>query len=217
MVAACCLTIAAALFEARDLYDHYAYFLAPFIAMLAASTLALAVASESAEKQQDRRLSLLPVIVAVALAIFLVSQQMFFARTYLSDARDTAETIQAIIPSGACVVADQITTVMVADRFVAKSPSCPFIVDAYGTWIDTFPEHLPPYSGADLPSDFTERWKNWFARADYVALLTEQSRQIPWSPDLRSWFDTNFEAVHLQPGVVIFRNRVSPGSETDRQ
>ena len=148
------------------MYDHYTYFLAPFVAMLAASTLALAVASGSGGEQRQRLLSSLPAVVAVTLAVFLVPQQMFYARMYLAGATDTAETIQAIIPPGSCVVADQITTVMVADRFEAKSPSCPFIVDAYGTWIDTFPEHLPPYSGADLPADFSQRWKNWFARAD---------------------------------------------------
>jgi len=36
-------------------------------------------------------------------------------------------------------------------------------------------------------------------------------RQIPWSPDLKSWFDLHYETVHGQRGVFIFRKQAATG------
>jgi hypothetical protein len=212
MTGACCLAIAAVLFSERNPADRYTYLLAPFLAITVATASAISTQPGPTESRRSMRLGLIPAVFAVVLAMGMVPMQMSYAKRYLADSKDTADQLQAAIPAGSCVLLDQATTGIAADRF-SSSATCPFVVDPYGTWVDRFPLHPPPYSGADLSPDLTALWKLWMTQADYVVQAWPPSTLIAWTPDLHTWFVHNYRAVHQEPGISIFK-RVTPAPAT---
>src|SRR5262249_31383301 len=210
MTWACCLTIAIALLWETNVADRYSNLLAAFLAITVAS--ALALLTEPGPGWQPILPTLVTPVVAAALVVGLVPLQLSSAHRYLAGSQDTADQLQAAIPAGSCVLLDQATTGIAADRF-SSSAACPFVVDAYGTWVDRVPGHPPPNSAADLSPDLTKQWKEWMTRADYVVQAWPPSTLIPWTPDLHSWFVHNYKAVLQEPGISIFK-RTTPATGT---
>jgi hypothetical protein len=193
-----------AMFNARDMYDHYAYYPAPVYAMLGARCLARVVDWASA-RTPWLATPWLPAGLGVALMAFAVPQQVSYARDYLAGAFDPRVALTSVIPEGACVVSDQVTDAIVADRFVASNSSCPDVVDPYGTWLAAYAEHLPPWSGP-LPESFVRRWEHWLDEADYVVAVGPRTTIIPWPVDLAAWFDAQFSVAFQQPGLIVYRH-----------
>jgi hypothetical protein len=209
------------LFFTNSYSDHYAYFSAPFLAMLAGICASHVVGGLRGSKRRLARRAAglsLPVALAVAAAAFLLPQQASYARSYLASATDTAPLLERFIPPRACVVADEVTYLVAADRFGSSSSSCPAVVDAYGVWFTSFPQHLPPYPGP-YPSAFTAKWGRWFAAADFAVLTAPQTDIIPWSGALAGWFASDFQLVYSQPGLYVYKHAVrtpppGPGAPT---
>jgi hypothetical protein len=181
--------------KATDFHDYYPFFLAVFLALLIATAISLI-----AQSLRD----VLPALVAAALALFLIPQQLPLTRAYLEGAFEPAAAMQAVIPDHSCVVLDQVVMAVASDRFDPPR-SCPVVVDAYATWIHLSPGHAPTYAAAPTPG-MTSRWATWLAGADFVVQIAPGSSFIPWSPTLRSWFDGQFTLVHSQPGVTIYKH-----------
>jgi hypothetical protein len=205
------LTLTLAMFRARDMYDHYAYFPAAFLALLVGGALARArTFLASIKRLRWMAVPAVPGAFTVAVVAFVVPQQVAYARTYLGGAFDPAPVLQRVIPAGSCVVADQVTDIVVADRFVAHR-DCPSVVDPYGTWLATYETHLPPYTGP-LPQSFVLRWRRWLASADFVVLVGPQSDILPWPQAQVTWFDGRFTEVVNQAGLTIYRNNAAASS-----
>ena len=209
------------LFFTNSYSDHYAYFSAPFLAMLAGIC-----ASHVVGALRGSRLGLLrrtaalglPVVIAAGAAVFLLPQQAGYARSYLSSATDPAPLLAGLIPPHACVVADEVSYLVAADRFGSSTSHCPAVVDAYGVWFTSFPQHLPPYAGP-YPAAFTAQWGKWFEAADYAVLTSPNTDIIPWSGALTSWFASDFHVVYSQPGLYVYQHAVrtpppGPGAPT---
>jgi hypothetical protein len=210
LILGCALTTTVAMFRARDMYDHYAYFPAVFYVLLVAVCISR-ILDRGAVAQGWSWLArpAVPVAFAVAVAALAVPDQVHYAKTYLAGAFDPSAVLDLVIPKGACVVADQSTDAIVANRFVADKP-CPSVVDPYGTWLATYEAHLPPYYGP-VPASFVARWRTWLGEADYVIEIGPQSDILPWPPSQVAWFNSRFTQVYRQPGMAVYRSAVPAG------
>jgi hypothetical protein len=100
-----------------------------------------------------------------------------------------AET--ALIPPGACVVTDEISLVIAANRFTALPGDCPGPLDSLATTLVA--DHGASVQGGALAAPgLAAVWEGIFSRAGYVWLTSASGRRIPWSPALLAWFSGHF-------------------------
>ena len=204
----------AAVFLAADFGPHFAYFTATFLALLLAVScerLIRATTDWIAGRRETRigrgaaqAPRLVVVIVLLVLATLFAEGRLFIReQRWRVNFGDPGPPIARVIPEGACVVTDEPAFSIIADRFVADSSNCPKMVDSFGEWLAADPRHPPPSPGPYDPG-LVGAWRSWFSSADYV-ILTSQFR-IPWTPELRSWFASQFKAVSFE-GARVYRKR----------
>jgi hypothetical protein len=214
LLAAVC--VVGGMFIPGEFYDHYAYFPAAFLAMIAGvcagrANDALAYATKGVDGTRGRILGLAaPLLVpslVLALASLSIPPTARSARVYLAAAEEPGPVLGGTIPTGACVISDDPVLLITADRIVAKSNDCPAVVDPFGMWLTDDDGALPHFSDS-LPAAFVGRWRTWLERADYVVLSVRQSSYIPWSVDLLAWFNINYQLVSEQPHAYVYRRVV---------
>jgi hypothetical protein len=105
----------------------------------------------------------------------------------------------ALIPPGACVVTDQISLVIAANRFTAGSAGCPDVLDSLATTLVSG-NGVSVQGGASTLPRLVAQWQAIFARARYVWLSSSSDRRVPWTAGLRQWFARNFTPVHPPAG-----------------
>jgi hypothetical protein len=192
---------------------HYAYFTAPFIVLVAAVSVSSAAElvrarlARRGDRVLRRRAALAgtaAVCVAVAVLIFAVlPQELSYSRSYLSLASDPAAAVDARVPAGSCVILDEVTAAIVADRFVPGGQGCPTMVDPFGTELALDPSaysHRYGYSPA-----YVAEWIGWLERADYVVLAYPRTDVLPWTPALVAWFASDYRLVHARRYTYIYR------------
>jgi hypothetical protein len=180
---------------------HFAAFIAPFLAMAIALPAArlLAMARPLADKHGTGTLlnSCAFGLAGIALAAMAVSQ---FQVENVADRiiGPVPSAIQRIVPPGACVLTDQVSLTIIANRFVSSVPGCPQIVDGLGT--DLALSHgLKPSTGAARVPGVAAVWREAFSHAQYVILTPINARRIAWTPGIRTYFDTHFVQVFQSP------------------
>ena len=99
-----------------------------------------------------------------------------------------------IIPAGACVVTDQVSFTIAADRFTSASPGCPDVLDSLAATL-TLSGGVSVPGGAGRIPRVTAGWEAVFGKAQYVWLSQGYQARIPWTDGLRSWFDAHFRLV----------------------
>ncbi|MBO0821476.1 MAG: hypothetical protein J2P26_11585, partial [Nocardiopsaceae bacterium] len=107
---------------------------------------------------------------------------------------------QAVIPAGACVVADQVSLTVAADRFTATRPGCPDILDSLAETL-VRGDGVSVQGGAASHPDVVAAWRSVLGRADYVWLSPNNRRRIPWTPGLSAWFGAHFTRLPASGGV----------------
>ncbi len=184
------LAIAAVLSYSAFFY-HYPDFAAPWLA-LTVGAVAGSLAHEVAEWTRARRVVIAGTgVVILALAVFQASEVSGLRAPDIS-ADATA------IPAGACLVTDQTSLAIAADRFTAARPGCPDIMDALAATLVLSNGVSVQGGAADLP-DVVAAWKKTFSEAQYVWLSPNNARRIPWTPALQLWFITHFQLLQ-SPG-----------------
>jgi hypothetical protein len=103
-------------------------------------------------------------------------------------------SVAALIPAGACVVTDQVSLTIAADRFTAARPGCPDVVDSLATTL-SLGDGTSPQGGAGQLPQVISAWRSVLSRADYVWLTTGYDDRIPWPDSLQTWFASNFQLV----------------------
>jgi hypothetical protein len=208
--------IVAAFLWPPDYYPHYAWFFAPFLALvlglpagrLATDGLATGARTRSA-------LALLVTLAAAALAVVVGVRQL----QQLSGLRsgEPAPFVQRHTPAGACVLADIPTVTILADRFVSRVPACSRMVDPIGTSY-ALTRGRNGVTGAGRNPAVRARWRAAFGAAGYVWLQCPPwvhpqcltSRRVPWTRSLRADFVARFEAVPGQGRVANLYVRRDP-------
>ncbi|MBU3702570.1 MAG: hypothetical protein FGM58_11055 [Acidimicrobiia bacterium] len=202
------VTSSAAMFRAPDLFEHYLYLPATFIALLLGTTIALLVdlvprrvGSEGVHARWIA--SAVIVVVVAALAVPLFRHDQGVSRMFVAGADDPSAWARSFIPEGACAVSDVSTILIVADRFQTDDPDCPVPVDPFGMWLAQ-PERKSPHQSKTTSPELLATWRDYLDRSEYVVMSIDLTNFFPWPPDQQQWFAENFRKVGTRGRVVLY-------------
>jgi len=186
------------LFSPSEWYMHYAAFVGPFLAVLLGLSAARLVAARNRPVQKPRRWIRVCAGVIAALAVAAMGAADGYAVTKLYPARSLQDA-SALIPPGACVLTDTASVTIAIDRFSARSPGCPVVVDTVGTLIAT--THGKDFvAGPEVLQADTQVWQQAFQHADYVWLIGNNGytgARIAWTPALHAYFTSHFTLIAM--------------------
>ncbi len=140
-VATCTLVIVAFLWYAQ-FFLHFPAFLAPFLGLsigLAAGRLAGALQTGDVEAPASQRSPgtwaqwAIVGLAAVGVVILAVQQGQSDLNVTPRVTPAALRAVQRIVPHGSCVLSDQASFLIAADRFYSGAPGCSDLVDAIGT------------------------------------------------------------------------------------
>jgi alpha-1,2-mannosyltransferase len=186
--------VATAFMWPNQFHYHFAAFLAPF--------LALAIALPAGRLVQDARRGTAAhwprwcAVGAAGLAITAMAVVQAHSESNLQPhvSYATIVAVRRLIPAGACVVTDQVSLTIVADRFVSDVPGCPVLVDSIGTDYALSHGRNPETGAAKFPA-LVAVWRSALDRAQYVVLSGRQSLRVPWNPGLSAYFRHHFTQI----------------------
>jgi len=202
------IVVTGMLFSPSEWYVHYAAFAGPFLVILLGLSAARFFTPRRARRDKPRktkprnrrrRIRLIPLAaVLAALAIAAMGAADGYTVTTLDPAR-SLQGASALIPPGACVLTDTASVTIVIDRFSARSPGCPSVVDAVGTLIAT--THGKDFvAGPGVLQADTQVWQLAFQQAEYVWLIGNNGytgARIAWTPALHAYFVSHFRLIGL--------------------
>jgi alpha-1,2-mannosyltransferase len=213
-----CVLVIVAFLWPPDFYYHYTAFLAPFLAMAVALPFSRVLAGLPASIMETKAAVLLRrfAMAGVVLIITgLVASETAAERHLAPEIPGTATSAaMRTIPPGACVVTDEASFTIAINRFVSDVPSCPKIVDAYGSYLELTDGHeilindgtMPALPTNDSSTRASQRlWLSAFQSAQYVWLASYPSVMIPWTPQLREYFLANFVRIAREAGWLYAR------------
>ena len=181
-------------------FYHYADFPAPWIA--------LSLGGAAGALAGYRRWSLLVVqVFAVVITVVAVVQ----IRELYPTRHTGAETVAHEIPPGACVVTDEVSLSIAADRFATLPAGCPDIIDSLAETL-VLSNGVSVQGGAQNMPAVVAQWHTWLSKADYVWLSPDRGsrRRIPWTTGLSDWFNANFVKIGANsPATGQLYQRVS--------
>jgi alpha-1,2-mannosyltransferase len=194
------LLVLIAFLAPADFYYHYAAFFAPFLALavgLPVARLVSALQERSGQRAQGLRLETAAAGIAV-LALLVMAVVQGHSEAVLKAADDPSAAPPAI-PSGACVLTDQVSFTIAAGRFTSSVPGCPQLVDGVGTDLALSQGHNGVSGAAHNPA-VRAVWNSAFHKAQYVWLSNglfdkTVARRIAWTPALRAYFAAHFQRV----------------------
>jgi hypothetical protein len=206
---------------------HFAAFLAPFlglaIALPAARLLALGPGGNREDGQPGGvaaavgRPSLAwgaTGLAAAILVVFTMVQVRAESQLKALIPRAGPGSVAAFaraIPPGSCVATDEVSLLILADRFVSDVPGCSVMVDGTGTDL-ALSSGGTPGTGAGRNPAVAAVWRQAFTHAGYAWFSVYSHRRIAWSPALRAYFDRHFVPVLSDPrGDVLYRRQRSGG------
>jgi hypothetical protein len=202
----------AAIMRYSAFFYHYPDFPAPWLAIAAgAAVQSLAclvqgtrlpgerppvtpVSPEGARARLARRAVAAVVAVLVLAAAGIEARELAPAHVAASPAG-----VPALVPAGSCLVADQVSVAIAADRFAAPSPGCPDLIDSLAATL-ALSGGVSPQGGAGHAPNVVAGWEAIFGQARYVWLSGGTAARIPWTPGLRSWFSAHFRLIAAYPG-----------------
>jgi alpha-1,2-mannosyltransferase len=173
-------------------FYHYPDFPAPWIAITAGTaigSLACLIKSISPPTKAERRALAAAIGVVVLVVAGIEARELESARVPASPA-----AVAALIPKGSCLVADQVSFAIAADRLAAPSAECPDVLDSLATTLE-LSGGVSPQGGAGQQTTVIAGWENIFGRARYVWLSSGFESRIPWAPALQSWFTGHFRLL----------------------
>jgi hypothetical protein len=118
-------------------------------------------------------------------------------------------TLDRVAAPGACVLTDQVSYTIVANRFISSVPGCSTLDD--GTGMDLALGHgLKPSTGAGNVPAVAAVWRDAFQHAQFVLLSAHYFRRVAWNASLRTYFADNFHLVQKVPtrDALYVRNGV---------
>lgn len=208
------LVLAAFLWPA-DFYYHYAAFLAPFLALsagLPAARLVAALDRRWPGTGRGRARRAATAVALAAIAAMAVSQAYHEARAKAS--ADQFAALQRAVPPGACVLTDEVSYTIAADRFLSDVPGCSQVVDGEGTDL-ALSDGRNGVTGAGRVPAVRAVWDQALRSAQYVWLSSRldsvEARRIAWTPALRAYFFAHFRPVRGAGGPAnLYRRAVQP-------
>jgi hypothetical protein len=221
---------------APQFYYHFVAFLVPFLAASIALPISRLLtgapvprplnASEFPARQAQARrpkarwaLWFATGLTAAAIVLAAVPQlRADSLRVGTSDPGPRA--VVRIIPPGACVLTDQVSMTILANRFYSDVPGCPQMVNSIGTTLALSHGRKPSDGAGDVPAVATV-WRQAFSHAQFVLLSHSNEARIAWTPALEAYFGANFAqlrspsksvALYMRKGFDLRRARAASRS-----
>ena len=205
---------------------HFAAFLAPFLGLAIALPLSRLVAlgresgEESGPGRAGRRARVRPLAwvltglataVLVVFTIFQVRAEGELKAIIAPTGPGSIAAFARAIPPGSCVATDEVSLLILADRFVTGVPGCSAMVDGTGTDL-ALSNGGTPGTGAGRDPDVAAAWRQAFTHARYAWFSALSSRRIAWSPALRAYFAAHFAPIMRDDrGDVLYQRQRSGG------
>ena len=192
VLATCVAAMAAILYYSAFFY-HYPAFPAPWLAIVAAVSLAALI---------ERGAAVWPGLPVRQLAVGGVGLVLVFACLLqvsevqgLSTPKRAAE-ISSLIPAGSCVVTDEVALVISANRFESSKPGCPAVIDSLATTL-VLAHGQSVQGGANYNRAAVAGWKAILLKAQYVWLSPNYRRRLPFNFGTAQWkwFTGNFRQI----------------------
>jgi alpha-1,2-mannosyltransferase len=187
-------------------FYHYPDFAAPWLALTAGGA-AGALAHAFSGRLPGWRF-----VIAVA-GVLVLGVAVFQAREVSGLRAPNLYPDQALIPAGACVVTDQTSLAISANRFIATRPGCPDIIDSLAATL-VLSNGVSVQGGAASLPRVVAAWQTILGEAQYVWLSPTNARRIPWTPALSLWFTTHFQLLPTSgthgPGLGHVYEKVLP-------
>jgi len=191
-VLACGAGAVAAVLAYSAFFYHYADFVAPWLAMsagCAAGTLGRALAARPGARRS----------LIAAVAVLVLGLAVFQARELSGLRAPDIYGDKAVIPAGACVVSDEVSLTIAANRFSTR-PGCPAVLDSLATTL-VEDNGVSVQGGAKSSARTVAAWRRIFAHAEYVWLSSQSGRRIPWTNALTQWFEHHFTLLKVHHGT----------------
>jgi hypothetical protein len=191
VLASCAVAVVAVLAYSAFFY-HYADFVAPWLAMslgCAAGTLCGALATRPRARRS---------LIAVAGALVL-GLAVFQARELSGLHATNVYADKAVIPAGSCVVSDEVSLTLAANRFSTRA-GCPAVLDSLATTL-VEDNGISVQGGAKSSARAVAAWRWIFGQTEYVWLSSDSDRRIPWTYALSQWFDHHYRRLNVHGGV----------------
>jgi hypothetical protein len=191
-----------------DFYNHYAAFLAPFLALAIALPVSRVHAALPLTGQRARAMAWpwRGVTVTAVLTLTTLAVLQTVAESHIAAAVPATEisAAQRAIPPGACVVTDQVSYTIGINRFVSDVPGCSSMVDGVGSDYALSNGHNGLTGAGETPA-VENLWLSAFRAAQYAWLTSDNSRRIPWTPRLRAYFLSHFVPLTTGPDWLYTR------------
>ncbi|HUL24788.1 MAG TPA: glycosyltransferase 87 family protein [Streptosporangiaceae bacterium] len=201
------LVVAAFLLPA-DFYNHYAAFLAPFLALAIALPVSRVLGALPATGPWARAAAPLrrgaAAAAVVALTILAVLQAGAESSIAAAIPASEISAAERAIPPGACVVTDQVSYTIAINRFVSDMPGCSLMVDAVGSDYALSGGHNALTGAAAFPA-VDRLWMSAFRSAQYLWITASSAPRIPWTPRLRAYLLANFVPLTEGPDWLYAR------------
>jgi hypothetical protein len=176
-------------------YPHYGAFEGPFLA------LALALPVGLLRPDQSSIHLVAAVAVGMTAAVLVAGVGLWqvgrMTRFEPLETPSVIATADQLIPPGSCVVTNDASLTIVANRFESNVADCPSVVDSYGTFLALTDGWT---TGASPPviRSAVRTWETWLARADYLWIdPAGAGGQLPWTPAFYSYIVSHFRLVAL--------------------
>jgi alpha-1,2-mannosyltransferase len=196
---ASCLSAVVALLAYSAFFYHYADFVAPWLAIsfgCAAGTLCRAFADRPGAR---RALISVATVLVLGLAVFQARELSGLHTTSIYPDK-------AVIPAGACVVTDEVSLTLAANRFSTQA-GCPDVLDSLAATL-VEDNGISVQGGAKASARAVSAWTWIFGHAEYVWLSGDSSRRIPWTHGLERWFASHFKRINVHRGLgQVYRRR----------
>jgi 4-amino-4-deoxy-L-arabinose transferase-like glycosyltransferase len=173
---------------------HYVTFLAPFLALALALPVSRLVAAGRPLAGQARAGRWLGRGTACLLGAGLVAAAVFPTLTTGRRPSPPPSEISQVIPAGACVLTDQASYLLAADRFLSRVPGCSQMVDSLGTDLALSGGRRPSTGAAAFPA-VRAAWRAAFRPAQYALLSVRNRLRVPWTPSLLAYLHRHFQPV----------------------
>jgi alpha-1,2-mannosyltransferase len=178
---------------------HFAAFLAPFFALSIALPLGrlldvLGKGTSWLPEQQATELWKPAAAVAGLAILLLVMQQASYESGLRLPLGPVPAQVQRMIAKGDCVGTDQVSYLLMANRFSPDQANCPHMLDGLGSDL-AFSNGLKPSTGAGNVKAVQALWWDEFSKAKFIWLSYNSYRRVAWYPALRTYFKDNFVLV----------------------
>jgi alpha-1,2-mannosyltransferase len=191
--------IVAAFLWSYQFHYHFAAFLAPFLALSIALPVSALVRDFRLASGRDGAAPSPLVwggaaLAGLAILIMAVIQFGWETNNYPHLRTSVVASAERLIPPGSCLLADEVSFAVMANRLVSDVPGCSLLLDSTGTNY-AYSHGRDPETGAAGFPRVDAVWTYAFDHAQYVWLSRLSNHRVAWTPELRAYFQAHFTRI----------------------